>query len=65
MREQNKNDEKGYFLRAGQCAALSTFRAGKVLFFLIKGVCFFTNLTNGCRSKRVGVLIHTLEGVTF
>ena len=23
MREQKKNDEKGYFFRAGQCAALS------------------------------------------
>ena len=26
MREQKKNDEKGYFFRAGQCAALSSFR---------------------------------------
>ena len=34
MREQTKiNDEKGYFFRAGQCAALSSFRAlGKMLF---------------------------------
>ena len=32
MREQKKNDEKGYFLRAGQCAALSLFRVGKMLF---------------------------------
>ena len=31
MREQ-KNDEKGYFFRAGQCAALSSFRVGKMLF---------------------------------
>ena len=30
MREQN-NDEKGYFFRAGQCAALSSFRVGKML----------------------------------
>ena len=32
MREQKKkNDEKGYFFRAGQCAALSSFRVGKML----------------------------------
>ena len=31
MREQ-KNDEKGYFFRAGQCAALSSYREGKMLF---------------------------------
>ena len=31
MREQ-KNDEKGYFFGAGQCAALSSFRVGKMLF---------------------------------
>ena len=31
MREQ-KNNEKGYFFRAGQCAALSSFRVGKMLF---------------------------------
>ena len=27
-----KTDEKGYFFRAGQCAALSPFRVGKMLF---------------------------------
>ena len=27
-----KNDEKGYFFRAGQCAVLSSFRVGKMLF---------------------------------
>ena len=27
-----KNDEKGYFFRARQCAALSSFRVGKMLF---------------------------------
>ena len=26
------NDEKGYFFGAGQCAALSSFRVGKMLF---------------------------------
>ena len=31
MREQ-KNVEKEYFFRAGQCAALSSFRVGKMLF---------------------------------
>ena len=31
MREQ-KNDEKLYFFRAGQCAALSSFRVAKMLF---------------------------------
>ena len=31
MHEQ-KNDEKGYFFRAGQCATLSPFRVGKMLF---------------------------------
>ena len=29
---EQKNDEKGYFFRAGQCAALSSFRVGKMLF---------------------------------
>ena len=27
-----QNDEKGYFFLAGQCAALSSFRIGKMLF---------------------------------
>ena len=27
-----KNNEKGYCFRAGQCAALSSFRVGKMLF---------------------------------
>ena len=31
MREQKK-DENSYFFRAGQCAALSSFRVGKMLF---------------------------------
>ena len=30
MREE-KNDEKGYFFRPGQCPALSSFRVEKVL----------------------------------
>ena len=37
MREQ-KNDEKGYFFRAGQYAALSSFRVGKC-YFCRKRVC--------------------------
>ena len=64
MREQ-KNDEKGFFFRAGQCAALSSFRVGKMLFFVGK-MYVFTNFTKCCRSKRVGVLIYiTQERVTF
>ena len=41
-----KNDEKGYFFRAGQCAALSSFRVGKMLFLYgnWKGYIFFTIL---------------------
>ena len=58
----NKNNLKGYFFRAGQCAALSSFRVGKMLFLYEKGIFFFfTNFTEGCRSKRVGVLILLLE----
>ena len=47
----------GYFFQAGQCAALSSFRVGKC-YFCRKRVCFFTKLTKGCRSKRVGILIY-------
>ena len=49
MHEQ-KNDEKGYFFRAGQCAALSLFRVGKMLFLWEKGMCF-RNFTKGCRIR--------------
>ena len=42
---EQKNDEKMYFFRAGQWAALSSFRVG-------------TKITKGCRSKRVGILIY-------
>ena len=38
------NDEKGYFFRAVQCAALSSFRVGKNAFFVEKGYVFFTIL---------------------
>ena len=48
---------KGTFFRAGQCAALSSFRVGKKLFFIGKGYVFY-NFTKGYRSKRVGVLIY-------
>ena len=41
MREQ-KNDEKGYFFRAGQCAAVSSFREGKILF--LKEKCMFLQI---------------------
>ena len=32
MREQKKNDEKGYFFSSWACAALSSFRVGKMIF---------------------------------
>ena len=48
---------KGTFFRAGQCAALSSFRVGKC-YFIGKGYILY-NVTKGCRSKRVlGVLIY-------
>ena len=54
----NKNMmRKGTFFRAGQCAALSSFRVRKMLFLLEKGM-FFTNFTKCCRCKRVGVIIY-------
>ena len=62
MREP-QNDEKGYFFRAGQCAALSSFRLGKMLFFVGKGYVF-TNFAKGCRSKKVGVKIYWI-GLLF
>ena len=40
---KKKSDEKGYFFRAGQCAALSSFRVGKNAIFVEKGM-FFTIL---------------------
>ena len=48
MREQ-KNDEKGFF-RVGQCAALSSFRVGKML-FCRKRVCVLQILQKGCRIR--------------
>ena len=49
MREQKKNDEKGYFFRAGKCAALSSFSVGKSGYFCRKRVCFFfTSLLKRC-----------------
>ena len=54
MREQ-KNDEKGYFYRAGQCAALSSFRVGKMLFFVGKGYVFY-KFYKRLLNKRVCVL---------
>ena len=40
---EQKNDDKGYFFLAGQCAVLSSFRVGKCYFYR-KRVCFFTIL---------------------
>ena len=48
---------KGTFFRAGQCAALSSFRIEKNAIFVEKGYVFY-NFTKGCRSKRVSVLIY-------
>ena len=56
MREK-KNDEKGYFFQAGQCAALSSFRVGKMLFFVRKRYVFY-KVYKGCGSKRVCILIY-------
>ena len=64
MREK-KNDEKGYFFRAGQCAALSSFRVEKCYFCRKRVNVFLKNITNGCRSKRVWVLIYYIKRVTF
>ena len=53
MCEQEKNDEKGYFIYL----ALSSFRVGKMLFFEGKGYVF-DRFSKGCKSKRVCVLIY-------
>ena len=49
MRQQ-RHDEKGYFFRAGQCAALSSFRVGKMLILLSEKrvFFFFTSLLKRC-----------------
>ena len=47
MREQ-KNDEKGYFFRAGQCTALSSFRVGKNATFVGNVYVNFTSLLKRC-----------------
>ena len=56
MREQN-NDEKGYFFRTGQCAALSSFRIGKNAVFVGKGYDSF-EFYRRLQNKRVSVLIY-------
>ena len=66
---KKKNDEKGYFFRAGQWAALLSFRVGKMLFFVGK-VCvcvffFFTNFTKCCRIKRECVIIYYIGNGQF
>ena len=48
-----KKDEKGYFFhllffRAGQCAALSSFRVGKCYVWGERVAYVFTNLTQDC-----------------
>ena len=42
MRDQ-KNDEKGYFFQEGQCAALTSFRVGKMSFLWKKGMFFYNS----------------------
>ena len=51
---------KGTCFRAGQCAALSSFREGK-MFFFVRKVFVFTIFTKGYRSKKVDVLIYYIE----
>ena len=60
MPEQN-NDEKGNFFRTGQCAALSSFRIGKILFLKEKGM-FLTNFKEGCRIKSKLLIYYTGKG---
>ena len=58
MREQKKKTmRKGTFFQAGQCAALSSFRVGKMLFFLGKGYVFY-KFFKRLQNKRVCVLIY-------
>ena len=47
---EHNNAEKGNFFQTGQCAALSSFRVGKILFLKEKGM-FHTNFTEGCRIR--------------
>ena len=47
MREQKKTMRKVTFVRAGQCAALSSFRVGKMLFLYEKGM-FLTSWLKRC-----------------
>ena len=56
MCEQN-NDEKGYFFRSGQCAAVSSFRVGKDPVLVEKGSVFF-EFYRRLQNKRVNVLIY-------
>ena len=43
MRDK-KNDEKGYFfIQEGQCAALTSFRVGKMSFLWKKGMFFYNS----------------------
>ena len=63
MREpkKKKNDEKGSFFRAGQCAVLSSFRVGKMPFLKEKGMFFFffTSFTSLLKCCDEGCLVVT------
>ena len=50
-----KTMRKGTFFRAGQCAALSSFRVGKMLFLQEKGM-FFTILQKVAEVREYAVL---------
>ena len=53
---KKKNDEKGYFFRAGQCASLSSFRVGKCYFYRKRVYCF--TILQKVAKVRVCVLIY-------
>ena len=49
---EHNNAEEGNFFRTGQCAALSSFRVGKILFLKEKGM-FHTEFYRRLQNKRV------------
>ena len=53
-----KTMRKGTFFQAGQCAALSSFRVGKMLFLQEKGIHVFYKFYKRLENKRVCVLIY-------
>ena len=59
-----KIDAKGYFYRAGQCAALSSFRVGKKAIFVGKGYVFLQFLLKVAEESRHFNLLHW-KGLLF